>query len=379
MSYGNYPDLSQVKKILVIKLRHHGDVLLTSPVFSYLKSQLPEAVIDVLIYRETAPMLEGHLAIRQLHLYQKKRSFFAKWKEELQLLRAIRKEGYDLVINLTEGDRGAIVSLVSGAPIRVGLDPEKKGFMGKSRVFTHLVKPCKTPRHTVEKNLDALRKIGLFPNPEERELTFHIPEDVRQRVAKMLPPDYIVIHPVSRWKFKCWPVSHVAELIQKLHQEGHHIVLTASRDKDEMKMIGEIIALCPGIPLTSLAGQIDLKELGAVIDQSEMLICVDSVPLHLASALKKPVVVLFGPTSEINWGPWRNPSARVVTQKMSCRPCLMDGCGGSKRSDCLATLPVNQVLQEVQTFSSLRLGGSASFRLKFSSTQPRKAAESQGE
>jgi heptosyltransferase-3 len=115
-----------------------------------------------------------------------------------------------------------------------------------------------------------------------------------------------------------------------------------------MKMIGEIISKCPGIPLTSLAGQIDLKELGAVIDQSQMLICVDSVPLHMASALKTPVVVLFGPTSEINWGPWRNPQARVVTQQMSCRPCLMDGCGGSKRSDCLATLPVRQVLDSVR-------------------------------
>lgn len=348
MNYGNYPDLSNVKKILVIKLRHHGDVLLTSPVFSYLRSQLASAVIDVLIYQETAPMLEGHPALRNLLLYDKKwkkQSFFRRWKEELGLLKKIRNEGYDLVINLTEGDRGAIASMVSGAAIRVGLDPERKGFFGKSRAFTHLVKNCKTPRHTVEKNLDALRRIGLFPNPEERELTFHISDDVKKRIAAMIPQEAIVIHPVSRWKFKCWPTIRVAELIRLLHQEGHQIVLTASPDKDEMKMIGEIIALCPGIPLSSLAGQIDLKELGAVIDQSKLLICVDSVPLHLASALKKPVIVLFGPTSEINWGPWRNPQARVVTQAMSCRPCFMDGCGGSKRSDCLTTLPVYQVLK----------------------------------
>ncbi|MGH2613124.1 MAG: putative lipopolysaccharide heptosyltransferase III, partial [Rhabdochlamydiaceae bacterium] len=280
MSYGNYPNLSQVKKILVIKLRHHGDVLLTTPLFSYLRSQLPTATIDALIYQETAPMLEGHPAIQNLYLYDKKwkeQPFFKRWKEELGLLKKIRHEGYDLVFNLTEGDRGAIVSLASGASIRVGLDPEKKGFFGKSRAFTHLVKPCKTPRHTVEKNLDALRRIGLFPNPEERELSFYIPVDVRQRVAVMLPQDYIMIHPVSRWKFKCWPISHVAELIHALHQQGNQIVLTASSDPEEMQMIAEIIAKCPGIPLISLAGQIDLKELGAVIDQSKLLICVDSV------------------------------------------------------------------------------------------------------
>lgn len=350
MGYGNYPNLSGVKKALVIKLRHHGDVLLTSPVFSFLKSEIPGATVDALIYQETAPMLEGHPAISKLHLYDKnwkKGSFFHRWKNELKLLKQIRKEGYDLVINLTEGDRGAIVSLASGAKIRVGLDPEKKGFLGKSRAFTHLVKPCRTPRHTVEKNLDALRKIGLFPEIDERELTFFISDEVKRRVAEKVPQEFIVIHPVSRWKFKCWPATHVAQLIRQLHEEGQLIVLTASSDKDEMKMIEEIVVKCEGVPVTNLAGQLTLKELGAVIDRSEVLICVDSVPLHIASALKKPVVALFGPTSDINWGPWNNPHAHVVTQKMSCRPCLMDGCGGSKRSDCLATLPVDIVLSQI--------------------------------
>lgn len=346
MSYGNYPNLQRVKKILVVKLRHHGDVLLTSPVFSYLKAQLPQAEIDALIYQETAPMLEGHPSIRLLHLYDKKwkqRSFFGRWKQELLLLQNIRKEKYDLVINLTEGDRGAIVALVSGASIRVGFDSEKKGFLGKSHAFTHLVKPCKTPRHAVEKNLDALRRIGLFPEPHERELSFHIPKEAQDKMQSQLPPTYVAIHPVSRWKFKCWPMEKVAELIRKLHQDGHRIVLTASPDPTEMAMVGEIVKLCPGIPLINLAGQMSLKELGAVIAKAQVLICVDSVPLHLASALKSRVIVLFGPTVEANWGPWQNPLARVVTQPMSCRPCGMDGCGGSKRSDCLTTLSADQV------------------------------------
>lgn len=337
---------------MIIKLRHHGDVLLSAPVFSYLKSQLPHAAIDALIYQETAPMLEGHSAIRHLHLYDKrwkKQPFFKRWQAELKLLCQIRSEKYDLVINLTEGDRGAIVSLISGALVRVGFHPERQGFLGKSRIFTHLVKPCKTVRHAVERNLDALRRIGLFPASEARELEFHIPRGARARVASLVPQNYIVIHPVSRWKFKCWPAASVAELIRALHQEGHPLVLTASPEESEMKMIQEITALCPEVPLTNLAGQLSLKELGAVIDQSDLLICVDSVPLHIASALKKSVVALFGPTSEINWGPWRNPNARVATQPMSCRPCFMDGCGGSKRSDCLTSLPVKSVLQAAHT------------------------------
>src|ERR1700722_11333066 len=103
MSYGDYPDLSKVKRILIVKLRHHGDVLLTSPVFSLLKKRFPSAEIDALIYAETLPMLEGHSAIQNFLLYNravKKLPFFLRLWKEAQLLWQIRKTGYDLVLNL---------------------------------------------------------------------------------------------------------------------------------------------------------------------------------------------------------------------------------------------------------------------------------------
>jgi len=352
MSYGNYPDLSKVKKILVVKLRHHGDVLLSSPVFSNLQQAIPGASIDAFIYRETFPMLEGHPGISDFLLYErglKKLSFFKKLKAEFALLREIRRRRYDLVVNLTEGDRGAIAAMVSGAKIRVGFDPEGSGFSGKRRIFTHVVKHCKTPRHTVEKNLDALRKIGIFPQPEERGLTLEIPEKDLKRMEEKLPEAFWVVHPVSRWKFKCWPVKAVAQLIEKLVFQGERVVITASPDAAEIAMVEEILKLIPHAPVINLAGQISLKELAAVIQLSCGLICVDSVPLHMASALKTPVVALFGPTSDLNWGPWMHPYSRVVAQKIPCRPCLMDGCGGSKVSDCLQTLSVERVLEAVES------------------------------
>jgi heptosyltransferase-3 len=338
MSYGNYPDLSEVKKILVVKMRHHGDVLLTSPVFSNLKKRLPNASITACIYKETLPMLDGHPAIDDFMLYERKSDF--------AFFREIRRRKYDMVINLTEGDRGAIAALVSGAKIRVGFDPEGKGFLGKRKSYTHIVKNCKTPRHTVERQLDALRCIGIFPAPEERDLTFHIPPEI----GPMIEGDYIVIHPVSRWRFKCWPVAHVARLIGELQNDGHKVVLTASPDRHEMAMAEEIMSLVPNV--INMAGKTSLKQLGALIHYSQCLICVDTVALHMASALKAPVVVLFGPTSEKNWGPWMHPSARVVTQDLPCRPCFMDGCGGSKMSDCLYTLPVQRVREAVEQIYS---------------------------
>ncbi len=102
-----------------------------------------------------------------------------------------------------------------------------------------------------------------------------------------------------------------------------------------------------GLDILNLGGEISLKELGALIEASELLVCVDSVPFHMANALKKKVVALFGPTSEVTWGPWRNRQAHVIAQRWSCRPCYQDGCGGSKVSDCLESLSVDLVYNTI--------------------------------
>ena len=107
-------------------------------------------------------------------------------------------------------------------------------------------------------------------------------------------------------------------------------------------MVEEIVE---GLDVVNLSGKVSLQQLAGLIDRSEFLICVDSLPFHMASALKKPVVAIFGPTSEVTWGPWRNERAEVVAMPFSCRPCYQDGCGGSKRSDCIESISVERVLQ----------------------------------
>jgi heptosyltransferase-3 len=362
MTYGSYPDLSKVKRALVIKLRHHGDVLLISPLFSNLKKAIPHAQIDAFIYKDTLPMLQGHPAVADYLLYDrgwKKLSALKKLAKEANLLKQIRSRGYDLVINLTEGDRGAIAAFISGSPYRVGFDPKKSGFFGKRKMYTHLVKDCPHPRHTVERHLDALRRIGIFPNPEERDLFLHVPEEVKSKITDLLekeeirPDNYILIHPVSRWRFKCLATKQIARLLTILHEKRIRLALSAGPDIQEIAMVEEILALAPDVPVFNCAGKLTLKELSALIQTAKALICVDSVPLHIASALKTPVVALFGPTSEQNWGPWMHPKARVVAQKFSCRPCYQDGCGGSKMSDCLFSMPVESILSALE---SLDLG-----------------------
>lgn len=350
-----YPDLSNIKKILVIKMRHSGDVLLMTPVLTQLKQALPQADIDAMVYQDTAPVLQNNRYISQVITYDKnwkKKNWFQKIYHEVTLLRFIRKQHYQIVINLTEGDRGAIVALISGAKIRVGFDPQGQGFFKKKSIYSHLVLEGAIPKHIVEKNLDAIRSIGIFPSQWDRDIYFQEPDPgfILKVLNKNLlqPKSYLLIHPFSRGEFKRWPMASFAQLIKKLHLRGETIALTSHRVPNEIAAVEKIMQLAPEVPIINLAGQDDLQDFAALILGSKLLICIDALPLHLAVGLKAPVVTIFGPTSETIWGPWNHPKAEVIKLNYPCRPCLQMGCGGSGYSDCLVQLSVDHVLEAVE-------------------------------
>lgn len=124
-----------------------------------------------------------------------------------------------------------------------------------------------------------------------------LPEDFREH--------YIVIQPTSRWFFKCWREDRMSALINALSAEGYAVVLTSGPDAREKKMVDTIIAGCPQARLHSLAGQLTLRQLAAVIDHARLFIGVDSVPMHMAAALGTPLVALFGPSKLTFWRPWQ--------------------------------------------------------------------------
>lgn len=329
-------------KILVCKLRHHGDVLLTSPFFYALREAYPEAVIDCYLSRATYPMLEGHPCLNTVY-----------FKEDgFSSLLALRRHRYDIAFNLTEGDRGAIATFLSGAKIRVGIDPGKSGFLGKRKIFTHLVEHCPNPKHTVEKNLDALRVLGISPSEGCREVTLFLDENVKQAMREKVGEGYILVHPVSRWLFKTIPPSSMALIIDQLVRDGYRVVLSSGPGKEELRYI-EALQERVVETVESLAGKTTLKELGALIEHAALLVCPDSVPFHIATALKKPVVAYFGPTSEKNWGAWRNPHASIYTPDHPCRPCFRAGCANTNISDCLVTIKPEKLLALIRAKMNL--------------------------
>ena len=341
--------LGEVAHALVVVLRHHGDVLLASPVAAVLKAHAPKAEVDVLVYDDTAPMLEEHPALSQVHSVGRgwrRLSAPARLAAEWRLLSALRARRYDLLVHLTEQPRGAWLARALGARYSVApVVPDRGAFWRNS--FTHLYPLARNGRrHKVEANLDALRRIGIQPGMEERRLVFVPGAAAESAVEALLAKEglaaggFVHVHPASRWTFKCWTAERNAELIDRL-SAAHRVVVTAAPDEAERAFVGRILAHAKAKPL-DLSGRLSIKELGALTARAKLFVGVDSMPMHLAAAMGTPAVALFGPSGDREWRPWR-VAHRVVASNHPCRPCGNDGCGGGKVSECLTTLGVDDV------------------------------------
>lgn len=345
-------DPAALHRVLIIKLRHHGDVLLTSPVLSCLKAAAPQCEIDALVFADTAAMLAGHPALTRLHTIGrdwKKLSPVAQLRLEWSLLQALRARHYDLVIHLTDHPRGAWLTRLL-AP-RWAVAPRRAGKWWK-KSFTHLYRTVGGGRrHTVDTHLDALRRLGIQPAADARRLQLVPGAEAEAKIDTLLAEHslergrFIQLHPASRWFFKCWPARLNAQLLQTLAARGEKLVITAAPDAREQEMVEAIIAEA-GVAVVNLAGQFNLRELAALTARAKLFVGVDSAPMHIAAAVGTPCVALFGPSGDKEWGPWLVRS-EIVTSTHSCRPCGQDGCGGGKVSECLYAIGVEQVLAAI--------------------------------
>ncbi len=352
-------NLASVRRVLVVKLRHHGDVLLSTPVFTVLRNRAPHIEIDALVYDDTREMLEGHPAISRIHGIDrawKRQGLGVQLKRESELFSRLRERRYQLLVHLTGHWRGAW--LAAGLGPRWSVAPQRA-----SRVwnwcFTHRYPlPKSTPRHTVEANLDALRRVGVYPEDHEKPLVLVPGEAAEARVDALLAAagiarkGFVHVHPTSRWLFKTWTEARNAELIARLVRDGHRVVLTSAPDAREKAIVARILAQA-GEGIHDLSGALTLRELAALTARARLFFGVDSAPMHIAAAMGTPVVALFGPSGEKEWGPWRTPY-RVVTSDHSCRPCGNDGCGGGKVSECLTELPVERIHSAVNELLAQR-------------------------
>lgn len=338
--------MSKFNRILVIKLKQPGDVLVSTPVLSALKEAWPEVQVSYLVPRGTEEMVADHPQLTGLLVVDRRSE---TWGETLRLIRNLRRQRFDLVLELSGGDRGALYTLASGARERLGFARPRKSFWQRF-CFTRMLPNPPLRMHMVEHNLEILRALGL--NPRNPRLQFCWNSIVERRVQELLhsrglaPGAFVVMHPGAGWRFKCWTASGYARIIEALEEDWHlPVVLTGTRAPHEQELLAAILAETRASPL-NLAGQLNLKELGALLSRARFFFGVDSAPMHLAAAVNTPAVALFGPSGDFNWGPWGSGHL-VIKKDWECVPCGLDGCQGSKISRCLTELTPPEVLSRM--------------------------------
>lgn len=296
------------RRILVIKMRFHGDMLLTTPVISTLKHHYPDALIDVLLYEDTIPILSENPEIHRLYgLKNKKSTSCEKIKNFASVIKALRANHYDLVINMADQWIVALLVRMLKVPVCISHDfgHRQNRFWRKS--FTHLVPP--EGNNVVESNLSILKPLGLDSYVSKTTMSY--PQSSWEKVRTMLDEAhvgerFVVIQPTARQLFKCWENDKFSQVIDALHERGLNVVLTSGPGRDDLACIAAIAQRCQVPPVTALAGKMTFPELAALIDHAVLFLGVDSAPGHIAAALNTPMICLFGATNHIFWRPWSN-------------------------------------------------------------------------
>lgn len=342
----------KIHRILLIRLRKIGDVLLLVPTIKAFRQKFPAAYIAALVNAGTEPVLSGSPYLNEILIFDPKWKdlpIYQKIKKECKFVRQIRQRRFDLAINFTEGDRGAFLCLASGARLKVGVWRRDRTLWWKKLIFDYLIDVHAVKGHVVEQLLEIPRRMGIETSDKKLEIFFS-PED-EEEVNRLLQEEglsrrtvLIHMHPTSHWLFKCWRNDRVAKVIDGLQaQKEIRVVLTSGPDEREMRAVKDILNLCHSQPI-NLAGRLNLKQLAALSKSSQLFIGVDTAPMHIAAAVGTPIIALFGPSGEVSWGPWGD-GHMVIKKNFPCRPCGRDGCGGSKRSRCLEEITAEEVLE----------------------------------
>ncbi len=323
---------SKPRRILLIKLRAIGDVVLATPALAECRKAFPAAQIDFLTEPPSRQVLEGNPHVDHVLLYDR----HAPLPERLRLLRRIRRLRYDLVCDLFGNPRSAFLTYLSGAPVRVGFD-----FRGRRMAYNVRVPPRGHLVHEVEFNLDALRAVGVSVGGPRLE--FPVPPGARESVVTWLEKEklskrlLIGVNNSGGWEAKRWLPERVAELARWLVKSKRASVIVLW-GPGEHSMAHEIVTrVGPGV---WMAPPTDLHQLAALLGYLRLLVTTDSAPMHLAAAVGTKVVALFGPTNPLLQGPFGSGHKVVRNESLGCLACNRTVCDDGR---CMSQLSVEAV------------------------------------
>jgi len=327
------------RNILVIKLRHIGDVLLSTPVLHALREAYPGARVTMLVNRGTEGILTHNPDVNEVLCLEK-----GAWEAQLKFVRMLRRRAFDCVIDLTDGDRSATISLMTGAPVRVGFNAEHRW---RGLLYSAVAKPRPADQHRVDYDLCGLRALGLDPKPgtpvvhvspvEEQMVETWLQEaGLFSSEASLLP---VLLQPGARYSLKVWPRERFAQLADLLAERFSCRILLGGDQRE--REIAEQVARKARCGPTVVAGKFSLLQFASLMKRCALFVGNDGGAMHIAAAMGTPVVALFGPTYPQRWGPRGGP-AQVIYKGFDCRACYHPICLRGDDS-CMQQITVDEV------------------------------------
>jgi lipopolysaccharide heptosyltransferase I len=332
-------------KILILKPSSLGDVVQALPVLRLLKLHWPASEIYWWVDSRLAPLLEGDPDLAGVIRFDRQRwALPAGWLEMWRSIRWMREQDFDLVLDLQCLARsGAFAWLANGKRL-IGLDEPREGARG---FYDVAVRRPSWHTHAVDWYLETLRVLNV---PVHGKFQWLPPRPtVAESVKRKWQTEaarWIILQPGARWLNKRWPVEAYAELVARLaaaHPGCRFAILGAEDERD----LGAAIARADSDRCLDLTGNLSLTEMVEWIRSGELVVTNDTGPMHVAAALQKPLVALFGPTEPRRTGPYGRPDS-VLQMNLPCVPCMKPYCTYTEPLACLRGMAVDLVFDRVE-------------------------------
>ena len=289
------------KKVMVLDLGFLGDTVHLLPALWMVRQAYPQAELHVAVSTHVTSLMDCVPWINRTWGYMRFPRH-ATLRENFQMVAALRREKFDVLINLNGSDRSSWLTFLSGARERLGRVPDDGGPWFWRRMFTAHVEHPFQPEPVYVQRCRCLERAGFPPAPPEFRVEIAVENLSAAEISEADTGNYFHISPFTTADYKEMPLAQTAEFIAALGQNfpEKKIVLSCAPTEREQKKMAELLALLPHQPWRVLAGNLNLTQLAAVIQHSALHFCGDTGTLHLAAMTNTPTVAWF----------WPNPGLR---------------------------------------------------------------------
>ncbi len=301
------------KKILIIQTAFLGDVILATPLIESLSATFPSAQIDFLLKKGNEALLDDHPKLRRVLIFDKSN----KRKSLLDLIKEIRKEQYDLVLNLHRFASSGLITVLSRAKETRGFSKNPFSFFYSKR-FQHSIN---NGQHEVDRNISLITDITDIQ--QRRPQLYPCASDI-DFVSQWKNEPYYCLAPASVWFTKQAPPAIWQYVMEKFDEEGIQFYLIGGPADHEF--CEDIKVFSQRNNVHNLAGKLSLMQSAALMKDAKRNFVNDSGPLHIASAGNAPVSAFFcSTTPEFGFGPLSDDSTVIEVKDLACRPCGLHG------------------------------------------------------